>query len=120
MQAIPGFVHIALSAGGAGIGQSAGFQHDQASLTQSQIRAPNMHEPGSSSHWPPGAGSAAGQNCLPQSQPSARHLQFALFVGLQDMPTTGQLDCSGGKLVGHWLRSQHVHAFSTQSQTRVL
>ena len=40
MQAMPGVAHIALSAGGAGIGQSAGFQHDQAEPMQSQMRAP--------------------------------------------------------------------------------
>jgi hypothetical protein len=39
MQAMPGFVHAALSAG-AGAGQSAGFQHDQAELAQSQVRLP--------------------------------------------------------------------------------
>jgi len=61
MHAMPRAEHIALSAGG-DIGQSAGFQHDHVELMQSQIRAPYIHVPVPASHWPPSAGSAAGQN----------------------------------------------------------
>ena len=114
-QVPPGYSHTTpvseqlRRSGGGGFGQAvAGSQHTQALLVHSQVRVPYLQFPLPSLHMPPSAGSAGGQYWLPQFQPLAVHRQSAL-PGEQVMPTTLQLDCSAGTVLGQSLGDQHAH-----------
>ena len=85
------------------------------------MRVPYMQEPGRPVHMPPLAGSAGGQYWLPQSQPWLVQLQLLRPPGEQAMPTTAQLERSGGTLAGQSLCDQQAQLLlpATQSHVRV-
>jgi hypothetical protein len=114
---MPTIEHAAFRAGGV-VGQSAMLQHAHIRLLHSQVRAPYMQLPSPFSHSLPSAGSAGGQYCWPQSQPSAVQLQLSRPT-LHVIPTVGHAERSGGKAVGQSAEAQQTHDVMPCGQSHI-
>ncbi len=114
---MPSIMQAARRAGGV-VGQSDMAQHAHLSLSQSQMRAPYVHSPVPPSHSLPSAGSAGGQYCFPQLQPSAVHEQLSRPTA-HVMPTVGHAVRSPGRDIGQSAAAQQTHEVMPCGQSHI-
>jgi hypothetical protein len=116
-QVMPTIEHAACLAGGI-VGQSAMLQHAHIRLLHSHVRSPYMQLPSPFSHSLASAGSAGGQYCWPQSQPSAVQLQSSRPT-VQAIPTVGHAERSAGNAIGQSAPAQQTHDVMPCGQSHI-